>query len=136
MHARRSTNPGAAPPDARTVSFATCYDLRGLVRQGPRLALLGLLVAALASGLGAGCNRSAEERPAAESAMVADSTTAGERGMATGIFHALLTVGVAVGAPVIGWLGELSGLKTGLLVNAAVMAAALLAAIALSRRRA
>jgi len=59
------------------------------------------------------------------SAAVADSTSAEERGLATGIFHALLTAGVAVGAPVMGWIGGSLGEETGLLLNSVAMAAAL-----------
>jgi MFS family permease len=59
------------------------------------------------------------------SAVVADSTSMEERGFATGIFHALLTAGVAVGAPVMGWIGSALGEQTGLLLNGVVMAAAL-----------
>ncbi len=43
------------------------------------------------------------------SALVVDHTTPDERGLATGVFHALLTAGVAAGAPVMGWAGEWSG---------------------------
>ena len=59
------------------------------------------------------------------SAVVADSTLPEERGLATGIFHALLTAGVAVGAPVMGWIGGAVGEQTGLLLNSVVMAVAL-----------
>ena len=51
------------------------------------------------------------------SALIADHTNIGERGLATGIFHALLTAGVAIGAPVIGWVGSLVGTKIGLLIT-------------------
>jgi MFS family permease len=50
------------------------------------------------------------------SALVTDHTKPEERGMATGIFHALLTAGVAVGAPVIGWIGGLTGTSFGLMI--------------------
>ena len=63
------------------------------------------------------------------SAVVADSTSAEERGLATGIFHALLTAGVAVGAPVMGWIGSGLGEKVGLLLNAVIMAAALVVTV-------
>ena len=58
------------------------------------------------------------------SAMVADSTSPEERGRATGIFHALLTVGVAVGAPLMGWASEAIGIKWGLALcgSAAILA--------------
>jgi MFS family permease len=60
------------------------------------------------------------------SAVVADNTSTEERGLATGIFHALLTAGVAVGAPVMGWIGSGLGERIGLLLNAVIMAAALI----------
>ncbi len=47
-------------------------------------------------------------------AMLADATSPEERGMATGIFHALLTAGVAAGAPVMGWIAGLAGAPLGL----------------------
>jgi DHA1 family multidrug resistance protein-like MFS transporter len=63
------------------------------------------------------------------SAVVADNSSPEERGLATGIFHALLTAGVAVGAPVIGWIGGILGDETGLFLNGVVMAAALIVTI-------
>lgn len=59
------------------------------------------------------------------SAMVADHTAPEERGLGTGVFHALLTAGVAVGAPVMGWAGGVVGVRTGLLLSAGVMVLAL-----------
>lgn len=58
------------------------------------------------------------------SAMVADYTAPEERGRATGIFHALLTIGVAIGAPVMGWTAEAIGIKWGLALcgSAAILA--------------
>jgi MFS family permease len=58
------------------------------------------------------------------SAMVADYTAPEERGRATGIFHALLTVGVAIGAPLMGWVAEAIGIKWGLALcsSAAILA--------------
>lgn len=58
------------------------------------------------------------------SAIVADYTTPDERGRASGVFHALLTVGVAIGAPVMGWVAEIVGIKWGLALcgGAAVLA--------------
>jgi len=64
------------------------------------------------------------------SAMVADHTLPEERGMATGIFHALLTAGVAVGAPVMGWVGEWVGVEIGLASSAGIMVLALVVALA------
>lgn len=63
------------------------------------------------------------------SAMVADHTTAEERGLGTGIFHALLTAGVAIGAPVIGWAGGAVGVERGLILSAGVMVLALVVTI-------
>ncbi len=59
------------------------------------------------------------------SANVADYTAVEERGLGTGIFHALLTAGVAIGAPVIGWAGDVIGVRPGLILSAAVMVIAL-----------
>ncbi len=49
------------------------------------------------------------------SALVADSVTPEEYGRATGIFHALITIGVAIGASVIGWLAGYTGIRTGMI---------------------
>ncbi len=68
------------------------------------------------------------------SALVADYSRPDERGLATGVFHALLTAGVAVGAPVVGWAGEALGVETGLAVVPVVMAVVLVAAVVLLRR--
>ena len=59
------------------------------------------------------------------SALVADSTSSEERGMATGIFHAFLTAGVAIGAPVIGWVGGVVGVESGLMLSSGIMVLAL-----------
>lgn len=59
------------------------------------------------------------------SALIADNTLPEERGTATGAFHALITIGTAVGAPVTGWLGEVVGVKGGL-ASAAVVPAVVL----------
>jgi len=58
------------------------------------------------------------------SAIVTDFAATDERGRATGVFHALLTVGVAIGAPVMGWAAEAVGVKWGLALcgSAAVLA--------------
>jgi MFS family permease len=63
------------------------------------------------------------------SAMVADYTSPWERGMATGIFHALLTAGVAIGAPVMGWVGGVLGVQIGLLLSAGIMVLSLAVAL-------
>ena len=68
------------------------------------------------------------------SALVADHTIPEERGMATGMFHALITAGVAVGAPVMGWAGETMGIELGLALTAGVMALALVIALFTSSR--
>jgi MFS family permease len=56
------------------------------------------------------------------SALVADYTVPEERGMATGIFHALLTAGVAIGAPVMGWVGGLVNTELSLALSSIVAA--------------
>ncbi|MDD5122760.1 MAG: MFS transporter, partial [Dehalococcoidales bacterium] len=43
------------------------------------------------------------------SSLVIDNSQSHERGLATGVFHALLTVGVAGGAPVVGAIGQWIG---------------------------
>jgi len=48
------------------------------------------------------------------SALVVDNTDEGERGMGAGIFHSMLTLGTAVGAPVMGYVGGQLGLELGL----------------------
>jgi len=63
------------------------------------------------------------------SALIADHTVSEERGLATGIFHALLTAGVAIGAPVMGLVGEILGVKLGLTLNSGIMALALVIAL-------
>jgi MFS family permease len=68
------------------------------------------------------------------SALVVDQTLPGERGLATGIFHALLTSGVAIGAPIIGWAGGTVGIESGLALNAGVMALVLIVALATVKR--
>ena len=67
------------------------------------------------------------------SALVVDNTAAEERGMATGIFHALLTAGVAIGAPIMGGIGQIAGVGPGLLLNSVVMILALFVALTAAR---
>jgi MFS family permease len=55
------------------------------------------------------------------SALIADNTGTEERGLATGMFHALLTAGVALGAPVLGWMGEWVGVESGISLCAVIM---------------
>ncbi|MBA7667763.1 Inner membrane transport protein YajR [subsurface metagenome] len=69
------------------------------------------------------------------SALVADHTTPEERGLATGIFHALLTAGVAIGAPVIGWVGEAAGVQLGLVLIPGIMVLALAIALRALRQK-
>jgi len=59
------------------------------------------------------------------SALVTDHTVPEERGMATGVFHALLTAGVAIGAPIMGWVGGMVGVKLGLALSSGIMVLAL-----------
>ena len=63
------------------------------------------------------------------SALVADHTIPEERGMATGVFHALLTAGVAIGAPLVGWVGEGVGVQLGLVSASAILVLALVMAL-------
>jgi len=67
------------------------------------------------------------------SALVADHSKPEERGMATGMFHALLTAGVAIGAPIMGWVAELVGVGTGLMLTPIATALALGLALVLLR---
>jgi MFS family permease len=50
------------------------------------------------------------------SALVVDYAVPEEYGIATGLFHALITVGVAVGAPIIGWIASFTGVRIGLAI--------------------
>jgi len=50
------------------------------------------------------------------SALLVDYTSPEEYGIATGVFHALITVGVAVGAPIIGWIASSTGVRIGLTI--------------------
>ncbi len=68
------------------------------------------------------------------SALIADHTIPEERGLATGIFHALLTAGVAIGAPVIGWAGEMIGVGAGLAISSGMMVLALVVVLAALKR--
>ncbi|MFC1929913.1 MFS transporter [Chloroflexota bacterium] len=67
------------------------------------------------------------------SALVASNIAAEERGMATGIFQALLTTGAAIGAPLIGGIGQIAGVGPGLLLNSVVMILALFFVLTLAR---
>ena len=62
------------------------------------------------------------------SALVADHTTLDERGRATGIFHSLLTAGVATGAPLMGWVAHFVGIELGLALCSGAAALALIIA--------
>jgi len=68
------------------------------------------------------------------SALVADHTVTEERGLATGLFHAMLTAGVAIGAPVMGWVGEGVGVRSGLALSPAIMVLALVVALITFKR--
>jgi MFS family permease len=63
------------------------------------------------------------------SALIADHTIPEERGMATGLFHALLTAGIAIGAPIMGWIGEIMGVELGLALSAIILVLALVATL-------
>ncbi|MCS7286359.1 MAG: MFS transporter [Anaerolineae bacterium] len=60
------------------------------------------------------------------SALITDYTDHGEQGLATGIFHALLTAGVGFGAPFMGWVAELTGIELGLALSSGPFALTLL----------
>jgi len=68
------------------------------------------------------------------SALLADHTLPDERGTATGLFHAFLTAGVAIGAPVMGWAGGVVGVDLGLMLSSAVLVLALVIALTTLRR--
>jgi MFS family permease len=68
------------------------------------------------------------------SALITDHTNIEERGLAAGLFHALLTAGVAIGAPLMGWVGSLLGTGTGLLLMPIPVLLTLVLALAFLRR--
>ena len=68
------------------------------------------------------------------SALVADHTIPEESGLATGIFHALLTAGVAIGAPVMGWVGGTLGVQLGIILSAGILVVALVVALAIRKK--
>jgi MFS transporter, DHA1 family, multidrug resistance protein len=68
------------------------------------------------------------------SALVTDHTSSEERGLAMGLFHALLTAGVAIGAPLMGWVGGLTGTGAALLITPAPMLLALVIALTFLKR--
>ena len=59
------------------------------------------------------------------SALLADHTTPGERGKATGIFHAMLTGGVAAGALVMGFTAGIVGIRLAIALSCSVLLSAL-----------
>ena len=65
------------------------------------------------------------------SALIVDHTTPEEQGVATGIFHGLLTAGVAMGAPVMGWATGLVGIELGLTLSSGVIALVLILILAM-----
>ncbi len=69
------------------------------------------------------------------SALIADHTLLEERGMATGLFHALLTAGVAIGAPIMGWAGGVVGIEPGLALSSGIMFLALAVALMTLKKR-
>ncbi|MFC1942198.1 MFS transporter [Chloroflexota bacterium] len=68
------------------------------------------------------------------SAMIADQALPEERGMASGIFHALLTAGVAIGAPIIGGIGSIIGVEMGLSLSPVILVIALVMSLTIMRR--
>jgi MFS family permease len=67
------------------------------------------------------------------SALVVDHAAADERGLASGVFHALVTAGVAIGAPILGGFGSVFGLETGLTVTPAILAIVIVVAVVFLR---
>lgn len=95
----------------------------------PLFDIMGLLLAAMACfGLGYGLFFPAL------SAALADGVSPGEYGRATGIYHALLTVGVAVGAPVMGRVAMYSGTEVGLALCAIPLFLAVVMAVGMLRQ--
>lgn len=64
-------------------------------------------------------------------ALISDNTEKGERGTAMGIFHALLTLGVAVGAPVTGVLAREVGTSLAIHLSTLMPVAAIITVLAL-----
>lgn len=56
------------------------------------------------------------------SALVADHAASEEYGSAVGIFHALLTAGVGIGAPVMGWVAGMVGIELSLALSSGTVA--------------
>lgn len=67
------------------------------------------------------------------SASVADHAPPAEHGIATGIFYAAL-VGVAIGAPLMGWAGEVLGIQVAIALAPVFMVLALAIAVTSLRR--
>ncbi len=59
------------------------------------------------------------------SAIIADRVPAKEYGQATGLFHSLITLGVSIGAPVMGWLAVALGTNAGLALSALLLVVSL-----------
>ena len=68
------------------------------------------------------------------SAMIADQALPEERGMASGIFHALLTAGVAIGAPAMGGIGSIMGVEMGLTLSPVILVIALGMSLTISKK--
>ena len=64
-------------------------------------------------------------------ALISDNTEKGERGTAMGIFHALITLGVAVGAPVTGVLASEVGSSLAIHLSTLIPMAAIIAVLVL-----
>lgn len=70
------------------------------------------------------------------SALLVDRSAEDEYGRVTGLFHALITAGVAIGAPVAGWIAAASNLKIGLMITPiAIVFALVLTFTKLNRNR-
>jgi len=60
------------------------------------------------------------------SALLVDYSTPEELGRVTGVFHALLTAGVAIGAPLMGFVAQFAGVELGLTLSVGVALLALI----------
>ena len=67
-------------------------------------------------------------------ALVIDHSSLEERGAATGMFHALLTAGVGVGAPIMGWVAGFAGTALGLALSSSVAVLALAVVVLILRK--
>jgi MFS family permease len=98
----------------------------GLLLAGASVVTLPLagnfaVMAGIMAGYGLGCGLLFPSI----SALVADAASIEEYGRATGIFHALITIGVSVGAPIMGWIASFLGTRASLSLSGAPLFIAL-----------